>query len=70
MLGVFLFCLGALCYALLGILSQLSKSPDGMETHLNSGFFMLLARLLRLFSSQRRDACRVHEALPQRFDND
>ncbi|CAJ1367087.1 unnamed protein product [Effrenium voratum] len=28
-LGVALFCLGALCYALLGILSQLSKSPDG-----------------------------------------
>eukprot|EP00435_Cladocopium_sp_Y103_P018666 s234_g4.t1 len=28
-LGVVLFCLGSACYALLGILSQLSKSPDG-----------------------------------------
>lgn len=28
-LGLFLFCLGSACYALLGILSQLSKSPDG-----------------------------------------
>lgn len=29
LLGLVLFCLGAVCYALLGILSQLSKSPDG-----------------------------------------
>ena len=29
LLGLFLFCLGSACYALLGILSQLSKSPDG-----------------------------------------
>eukprot|EP00438_Fugacium_kawagutii_P019369 Skav207909 [mRNA] locus=scaffold190:184538:187529:- [translate_table: standard] len=28
-LGAFLFSLGSACYALLGILSQLSKSPDG-----------------------------------------
>lgn len=45
--GAFLFCLGAVCYALLGILSQLSKSPDGSYAY-SLPSIVLLAELTKL----------------------
>ena len=49
-LGVFLFCLGSTCYALLGILSQLSKSPDGSYAY-SLPSVVLLAEFTKLIIS-------------------
>ncbi|CAK9038249.1 Probable UDP-sugar transporter protein SLC35A4 (Solute carrier family 35 member A4), partial [Durusdinium trenchii] len=49
-LGVFLFCVGSFCYALLGILSQLSKSPDGSYAY-SLPSVVLLAEITKLVIS-------------------
>lgn len=46
-MGALLFALGSLCYALLGILSQLSKSPDGSYAY-SLPSVVLLAEFVKL----------------------